>query len=137
MTDRISKIVARIPKMPTRERAEWHSKASRVLALRPDDPDAIRLIKAIESAEEQPDTTRLISTGCLVWEPRVFDRPDCRGFAGGVAVARIFKSATHTESRKKVYSVEVNGQLLSDNYHRVEEARQAGEAAYQIGQGSG
>ncbi len=132
MTDRISKIIARIPSMPAKERAEWYSKARRVLAMRPDDQDAGRLITAIERVEEQPATTRLISTGHLAWEPRTSDRPDCRGFANGVAVARIFKNATHTATRKMVYTVEVKGQMLPDRYHRIEEARQAGERAFQM-----
>jgi hypothetical protein len=134
---RIDEIIANIPGMRGKERAEWRDKVHRVLARRPDDPDALRLNEALEGAAARPDSARLIKTGHLAWEPHSSEQPNCRGFADGVAVARIFKRVTHTATRKEVYSVELDGRILSGRHHRIEEARQAGEMAFRISRGVG
>ena len=131
MSGHVDRVIAQIPDMSARERAEWRGKAKRVLARRPEDGQAQRILAALDAAADSPVTRRLISTGALAWEPHDPDTPSCRGFAGDRPVAGIFKHATHTATRKAVYAVEVVGTPLPGRFDRIEAARQAGERAWQ------
>ena len=137
MSGHVGRIIARIPTMPARERAEWREKAERVLARRPGDGQAQRILAALDAAAETIAPRRLISTGALAWEPHDPDTPSCRGFAGDRPVARILKHATHTAMRKAVYAVELLGTPLPGRFDHIEAARQAGERAWQELQGPG
>lgn len=130
MSGHIDATIARIAQMTTKEQAQWQEKARRVLSRKPGDPDAERLMIAIADASAQIPAESWISTGLIAWEPGGNDRPTCHGFADGVQVARIFKNATHTASRKDVYALEVLGASLPDRFHHIGDARLAGEREF-------
>ena len=130
MSAQIDATIARISEMTTKERVQWLEKARRVLSRKPGDPDAARLMVAITNASIHILSESWISTGRISWEPGGNDRPICLGFADGVQVARIFKNATHTASRKDVYAVEVLGASLPDRFHHIGDVRLAGEQEF-------
>lgn len=135
MSDRIQQIIDGIPTMSQRQRAEWMVKATRVLGTKPGDPDALRLLAALEAAKSEHVPAQVLSTGYLEWEPHDSSKPSFAAFHQGQIVGRIFKSATHTATRKEVYSVEVEGVVLPQRFHRISEARAAGEAEFRLRHG--
>jgi hypothetical protein len=130
MSSHIESVISRIPRMTAKESDVWRDKARNVLSKKPGDPDAKRLIAALGDSPTQSAVESWISTGLIAWEPGGNDRPTCLGYADGIPVARIFKNATHTANRKKVYSVEVMGATLPDRFHYIGDARQAGESDF-------
>ena len=129
MSGHVEAVIARAAAMPARERSEWRAKAERVLPRTPGNPNALRLLAALDASADAPTNRRRISTGQLAWEPHDPDTPSFRGYAATTAVARIFKHATHTATRKAVYPVEIRGTPRPDLFERIEDARQAGERA--------
>lgn len=129
MAGHVDRIIARIKDMKPRELKEWRKKALQVLAKRQEDADARRILAAIEERWNTFDPQRHMRVGRIDWEPYAIT--GCRGFLDGVPVARIFVAATHTATRKEVYSVEVLGTPLPDRFHRIADARAAGSAVFE------
>jgi hypothetical protein len=130
MTGHIEKTIARMPEMTLGELRDWREKAQNVLAKQPENPEARRLLDAIEDHfAHSTAAERLIWTGSIGWEPH--EASGCRGFVNGEQVARIIKRATHTATRKEVYSVEIMGEVLASRFHHISDARDAGWVAFQ------
>jgi hypothetical protein len=96
----------------------------------PNDQDAQRLLAALgDHILEADGTQRRIRVGEIDWEP--YSISGCRGFVGSDQIARIFVDATHTSTRKDVYSLEVLGALSARRFNHIADARQAAWQAYQ------
>jgi hypothetical protein len=129
MAGHVDRMIGRIKHMKPRELQELRGRALRELERRPEDPDALRVLAAIEERLATPDPARCLRVGRIDWEP--YNVLGCRGFVDGTPVARIFVKATHTATRKDVYSVEVLGTTLPDRFHHIAEARAAGSAMFE------
>lgn len=128
----VDETISRIPRMMLRERVSWRQKAGCVLEKKPDDIDALRLLDALQVFEaDEFKPASLEVTGLLAWEKyqRGTETP-FRAFHGNRVVGRIIKRATHTSTRKQVYSVEILGQNLAGAWQNISDAREAGEATY-------
>lgn len=71
-----------------------------------------------------------MDTGLLSWEKRRHGEATCRAFHEDRVVGRIFKRANHSGTEKDVYFVEILGQELPRDFHYIDDARAAGEAAF-------
>lgn len=128
----IDNTIARIPDMAAKERASWLRKAKNALTKKSDNADALRLLDALTAFEtDQVKPMSLDVTGLLAWEKyQQGNETPFRGFHGDRVVGRIIKRATHTGTRKNVYSVEILGQVLTGAWQNIRDAREAGEIAY-------
>lgn len=96
----IDQTIARLPTMNARALTTLRGNASAVLARKPDDLDAHRLIEAIDATEAaRPRTDQFEVTGLLSWEKH---RPGEGTFRGEHVVGRIFKRADHSSLDKDV-----------------------------------
>jgi len=110
------------------------SNAKRVLGNDPTNVDAIRLLTAIEEELTHRKSANRKKVGALWWEPRDRDFPECFAYEtldSTVPVATIFKSNTHTATRKEVYSVRIRDQDLPGLFSEIEMARRAGSEAWE------
>lgn len=133
----IDSIVERIPGMRRKERQEWRGKALAQLKRSPGNPDALRLLAALDHADETPSSASLESTGLLEWEKHDAAASSFRAYYNGQCVGRIFKRNNHTSADKEVYSVEIRGEVVADGVHRIADARRSGEAAFRQKQTDG
>ncbi len=128
----VDSTIAQIPGMTVKERCSWRIKAQKVLEKKPGTVDALRLLNALDEFEEaQSRSVGFEVTGLLAWEKyeRGNETP-FRAFCGDRVVGRVIKRATHTATRKQVYSVEILGQTLAGTWANISDARRAGEATY-------
>lgn len=107
---------------------------NRHLARDPADEDANCLRSAILEELSRRKMTSRKKVGSLWWEPHDPDVPEFFAYQAAdstTPVAAIFKSDTHTATRKEVYSVRIGNQRLPDQFSEVEIARRAGSEAWE------
>ena len=134
----IDDTIARVSQMQRRERDEWRKKANNKLKTAPTDPDATRLIAALDKAEmaaadesnAAPRAKRLKVTGKLAWEAFQHGGVEFRAFHNEHVVGRIFMHANHKGDGRGVYSVTIKGQDLPGIFRSIDDARKAGEDAF-------
>lgn len=134
----VDAIISRIPSMNAKSRANLRENIGRTLAKTPEDESACRILDALNAFEEaDAEPQRLEVTGLLGWEKRPHTKTfTFRGFYEGRVVGQIFKRANHSGTEKDVYTVEILEQLLPGKFHRIKDARVAGEVAFVEGYAS-
>ena len=127
----VNAVIARLPRMSRHKLREWHRKVERILARRPDDSEAIRLLEAIRAERaRRPESERRIVTGLIAWEPHAPGRSRFHGWAEGRKVAVIHKLANHGASRRAVYALEIEGERHPSTFDRIDSARAMGERLF-------
>lgn len=127
----IEKTIARLPGMNAKAPAIMRVNINAVLARKPGDADARRLLEALDAMEAaRPKTAEFEVTGHLSWEKHRSGEGTFRAFHGENVVGRIFKRADHTSLDKEVYSLEILGKAVSGAFHHIRDARAAGEREY-------
>lgn len=126
----IDSVVERIPGMSRKERLEWRGKALAQLKRSPGNSDAVRLLAALDLADETASSASLVSTGLLEWEKHDAGESSFRAYYNGQCVGKIFKRNNHSNADKEVYSVEIRGEVVADGVHRIANARRSGEEAF-------
>lgn len=129
---RIDNIIARIPSMNPKSRANLRENAKSKLKEAHDDKDADRVLSALyafEDADGRPQ--HLEVTGMLAWEKGIHNKLSTfRAFHEDRVVGTIFKRANHSGIETDVYTVEILQQQLSRKFHHIKDARTAGEVAF-------
>jgi len=108
--------------------------AQRVLAKIPKHQQATRLRDALTDELARRKVSNRTRVGPLWWEPHDPDVAEFFAYAEArstIPVAAIFKSATHTATRKAVYSVRIGDHTLNDQFAEVAVARRAGSKAWE------
>lgn len=127
----IEKTIARLPSLKAKALATLRSNAAALLARKPGDEDARRLLEAIDAIEAtKPKTVEFEVTGLLSWEKHRPGEGTFRAFHGENVVGRIFKRAEHSGLDKDVYSLEILGQTVPGSFHHIRDARAAGEQQF-------
>lgn len=127
----IEKTIARLPSMNAKALTTLRGNANAVLARKPCDGDARRLLEALDAIEAaKPKTVEFEVTGLLSWEKHRPGEGTFRAFHGENVVGRIFKRADHTSLDKDVYSLEILGQEIPGAFHHIHDARAAGEREF-------
>ena len=128
----VDAIIARIPSMNARSRANLRENLANALENAPEDESACLVLDALNAFEKVNEKPRsLEKTGLLEWEKRPQEKIyTFRAFYEGRIVGRIFKRANHSGTEKDVYTVEILEQRLPGKYHHIKDARAAGEAAF-------
>jgi hypothetical protein len=127
----IEKTIVRLPSMNAKDRATLRGNAMAVLARKPGDKDARRLLEAIDAIEAaKPKAAEFEVTGLLSWEKYRAGESTFRAFHNETVVARIFMRANHSDNDKEVYSLEVLGQEIHGAFHHIRDARAAGEREF-------
>ncbi len=133
----VNAVIARLPRMSRHKLREWQRKVERILARRPDDGEAIRLLEAIRAEKaRRPESERRIVTGLIAWEPHAPGRRRFHGWAGTRKVAVILKLANHGAARRAVYALEIEGERHPSTFDRIDSARAAGERLFAARHGS-
>ncbi|WP_431298470.1 hypothetical protein [Tabrizicola sp. BL-A-41-H6] len=130
----IEKTISDLPNAETRKLKDLLVNANRILSKDPKHLIATRLRDALTDELARRKAPNRIRVGPLWWEPR--DRDVAESFAytdahSTIPVAAIFKSATHTATRKAVYSVRIGDHTLDGRFAEVAVARQAGSDAWE------
>jgi len=127
----IEKTIARLPTMNAKALATLRGNANAMLARKPDDQDARRILEALDAMEAaNPKTVEFEMTGLLSWEKHRPGEGTFRAFRGENVVGRIFKRADHSSLDKDVYSLEVLGTTVPGAFHHIRDAREAGEREF-------
>ena len=127
----IEKMIARLPGMNAKALATLRGNANAVLARKPGDADARRLLEALDAIEvARPKTAEFEVTGLLSWEKHRPGESTFRAFHGNNVVGRIFKRADHTSVDKEVYSIEILGEAVPGAFQHIRDARAAGEREF-------
>jgi hypothetical protein len=103
------------------------------LASDPSHTDALRLKSAIQVELLQRRAANRKKVGQLWWEPHDPQVPKFHAFETAtsvIPVAAIFKSDTHTATRKDVYAIRIGERELAERFSEVAVARQAGSKAW-------
>lgn len=131
---KIEKTISDLPNCETRKLKDRLVNANRILSKDPKHLQATRLRAAITEELAQRKISNRIKVGPFWWEPHDPDVAEFFAYAEAqstVAVAAIFKSATHTATRKAVYSVRIGGHTLDGQFAEVAMARRAGSEAWE------
>lgn len=130
----VERVISGLDKEPMKTIKVRLANANRILARDPNNADAQRLCAAIEEELTLRRVAKRRKVGALWWEPHDPDFPEFFAYESEnstVPVAAIFKSDTHTATRKEVYSVRIGDQHLPDRFSEVETARRAGSEAWE------
>tara|TARA_R110000851_G_scaffold64977_6_gene147674 strand:+ start:1210 stop:1611 length:402 start_codon:yes stop_codon:yes gene_type:complete len=129
----IEKIVSELPHESLKTLKDRMANANRVLARDPEHADASRLHSAVQAELTKRKLASRKKVGSLWWEPHDPDLPEFFAYETAeavVPVAAIFKSDTHTATRKEVYAVRIGNHELTERFAEVAMARQAGSDAW-------
>ncbi len=132
----IDKMISELPQDSLKTLKDRLANAHRVLARDPEHADASRLHSAIQTELTKRKLGSRKKVGPLWWEPHDPDIPDFFAYETAesfVPVAAIFKSDTHTGTRKDVYAVRIGDHELTVRFDEVAMARQAGSDAWSDG----
>lgn len=93
--------------------------------------EILALLEGFEAYDPEPGLSLGKSVGDVTWEDHSAG-PQMRGFVEGMEVGWIFKHETHKPANGPhgVYEVSVLGEALSDRFHGIAEAREAGSRLY-------
>lgn len=108
--------------------------ANRVLNKDPQHLQATRLRGALTEELARCKVSNRTRVGPLWSEPHDPDVAELFAYAEAgstIPVAAIFKSATHTATRKNVYSVRIGDHTLAGQFAEVAQARRAGSEAWE------
>jgi hypothetical protein len=125
----IEKTISDLPNTETRKLKDLLVNANRVLSKDPKHLQAAHLRDALTEELVRRKVSTRTRVGLLWWEPH---DPDVAEFfaydeaQSTIPVAAIFKRATHTATRKAVYSVRIGDQTLNGQFEEVATARRAG-----------
>jgi len=129
----IDKTISSLPHDSLKKLKVLLANARRVLAREPEHTDALRLQSSIGTELARRNMANRKKVGPLWWEPHDPDTPEFFAYEtadSATPVASIFKSDTHTATRKNVYSVRVGDRELPGRFAEVATARQAGSDAW-------
>jgi hypothetical protein len=129
----IDKMVSELPQVSLRVLKDRLANANRVLARDPEHADASRLCSAIQMELKRRKMASRKKVGPLWWEPHDPDVPEFFAYEtaeSDISVAAVFKSDTHTATRKDVYAVRIGNHELPERYAEVAAARRAGAEAW-------
>lgn len=129
--DRIQKTIDRLPSMSPAELGQLGTNVRNTLRKNPDDPAALRIREAMESAFAGSPPANLMMVDGIGWEPH--GPATMNGYAGGRVVARIHKRENHNSRNDGVYEVEVRGICLDEFFRHVADARLAAGRAFRGG----
>lgn len=132
----IDRMISGLPQVSVKSLKDRLANADRILARDPKHADALRLRSAIEAELAQRKMAKRKKVGPLWWEPHDPDVPEFFAYESSdstTPVAAIFKSDTHTATRKEVYSVRIGDHELTERFAEVAVARQAGSEAWENG----
>lgn len=130
----IEKTISDLPNTETRKLKDLLVNANRVLSKDPKHLQAAHLRDAFTEELARRKVSNRTRVGPLWWEPH---DPDVAEFfaydeaQSTIPVAAIFKRATHTATRKAVYSVRIGDQTLDGQFEEVAMARRAGSEAWE------
>jgi hypothetical protein len=130
----IEKTIADLPERETGKLKDLLANADRVLGRQPLHPQAARLRAAIIAELADRRISNRIRVGQLWWEPHDPDLAEFPAYTEArstTPVAAIFKRATHTATRKEVYSVRIGDHALAGQFSEVALARRAGSDAWE------
>ncbi len=108
--------------------------ADRLLSKDPEHLQATRLRDALAEELARREVSNRTKVGLLWWEPHDPDVAEFFAYAEAqstIPVAAIFKSATHTATRKAVYSVRIGDHTLEGQLAEVATARRTGSEAWE------
>ena len=129
----IEKIIGDLPNAETKKLKALLVNATRVLSKDPKHLQAAHLRDALNEELSRRKVSSRTRVGPLWWEPH---DPDVAAFFAydeahsTIPVAAIFKRATHTATRKAVYSVRIGDQTLDGEFEEVATARRVGSEAW-------
>ncbi|TGD43126.1 hypothetical protein EEB11_09760 [Pseudotabrizicola sediminis] len=130
----IEKTISDLPNTETRKLRDLLVNANKVLSKDPKHLQAAHLRDALTEELARRKVSNRTRIGPLWWEPH---DPDVAEFfaydeaQSTILVAAIFKRATHTATRKAVYSVRIGDQTLDGQFEEVAMARRAGSEAWE------
>jgi hypothetical protein len=130
----IEKTISDLPNTETRKLKDLLVNANRVLNKDPKHLQATHLRDAITEELARRKVSNRTRVGPLWWEPHDPDVAEFFAYAEAqstIPVAAIFKSATHTATRKAVYSIRIGDQTLESRFAEVSVARRAGSEAWE------
>lgn len=129
----IEKTINDLPNTETRKLKDLMVNANRVLSKDPKHLQAGHLRDALIEELARRKVSSRTRVGPLWWEPHDPDLAEFFAYAEAqstIPVAAIFKSATHTATRKDVYSVRIGDHTLAGQFAEVAQARRAGSEAW-------
>lgn len=130
----IEKTISDLPNTETRKLKDLLVNANRVPSKDPKHLQAAHLRDALTEELARRKVSNRTRVGPLWWEPH---DPDVAEFLAydeaqsTIPVAAIFKRATHTATRKSVYSVRIGDQTLDGQFEEVATTRRAGSEAWE------
>jgi hypothetical protein len=130
----IEKIIKDLPNADRKKIHELQANANRILNKDSTHLQAKRLLSAISSELDRRKISTRFKVGSLWWEPHDPAVGEFFAYAeqhSTIRVAAITKNATHTATRKRVYSVKIGDQNLDGEFAEVAIARQAGSDAWE------
>jgi hypothetical protein len=130
----IEKTISDLPNTETRKLKDLLVNANRVLNKDPKHLQATRLRDALTEELARRKVSNRTRIGPLWWEPHDSDLAEFFAYdqaQSTIPVAAIFKRATHTATRKAVYSVRIGDQTLDGQFEEVAMARRAGSEAWE------
>jgi hypothetical protein len=130
----IEKTISDLPNTETRKLKDLLVNANRVLSKDPKHLQAAHLRDALKEELARRKVSNRTRVGPLWWEPHDPHVAEFFAYADAkstIPVAAIFKSATHTATRKAVYSVRIGDYILDGQFAEVAVARQAGSEAWE------
>lgn len=129
----VEKTINALPNTETRKLKDLLVNANRVLSKDPKHLQAAHLRDALMEELARRKVSNRTRVGPLWWEPHDPDVAEFFAFdeaQSTIPVAAIFKRATHTATRKAVYSVRIGDQTLDGQFEEVAMARRAGSEAW-------
>lgn len=130
----IEKMIDELPQESLKALKHRLANANRILARDPEHVSASKLRSAIKAELTQRMKANRRKVGQLWWEPHDADVPEFLAYEAAestIPVAAIFKSDTHTATRKEVYAVRVGEHELAERFSEVALARKAGSDAWE------
>mgnify|MGYP003381913533 CR=1 FL=1 len=131
---KIEKTINDMPNTEMRKLKDLLANANRILSRDPRHLQAKNLRDALTEELAGRKVSSRTRVGPLWWEPHDPDVAEFFAYAEAqstIPVAAIFKSATHTATRKSVYSVRIGDHALDGQFSEVALARRAGSEAWE------
>ena len=130
----IKNTISDLPNTETRKLKDMLVNANRVLSKDPKHLQAAHLRDALTEELARRKVSNRTRVGPLWWEPHDSDVAEFFAYdeaQSTIPVAAIFKRATHTATRKAVYSVRIGDQTLDGQFREVAMARRVGSEVWE------